>query len=182
MNLNNITNDSSINKDNLNEPNLFLKDMNLLSKKKIKLVNLNNQLKKKHKKYKNNLLKLKNRLQKKVTHTYNFCLEKYFLSILSILDSIEKSVFLLDNVDKNMSDFYIHLKDIQKIFSVIFLKYNIIVIDSINVPFNPDVHQAISIDFSKKYKNNYVSCVIQKGYLLNNRLLRPALVSVSQHQ
>lgn len=73
------------------------------------------------------------------------------------------------------------LKNILKTFSKFLLKFNIRIIDSKNNKFNPNKHQAIAIVNSIEIKNNYIVEVIQKGYTINNRLLRPAMVIVSNN-
>ncbi|VFP78153.1 Protein GrpE [Buchnera aphidicola (Cinara cuneomaculata)] len=151
-----------------------------LQQKKLKKLHLQQDIINDSKYYADKLLNFEVRLHKKINNTYNFFLEKYFLSILPVVDSIDASVHLLESSNKNNSEIYVYLKDIQKKFIYLFSKYKISIINAIDIPFNPEFHQAISIDFSGKYKNNYISYVIQPGYSINNRLLRPALVSVSQ--
>lgn len=151
-----------------------------LKKKKLKLSILKKDLLDKCNDYSEKLLQLEKRLQKRINNTYNFSLEKEIISILPVIDSIDSTENALNNCKDDISDICICLKKIQKNFSSLFLKYNILVINSINIPFDPNLHQAISIDFSEKYQNNYISKIIQKGYLLHSRLLRPALVSVSK--
>ncbi|WP_075431869.1 nucleotide exchange factor GrpE [Buchnera aphidicola] len=132
---------------------------------------------------KKEIIKIRNNLQKKTKDVYKFFLHKYFLLILPILDSIESSLSALTDIHEEVFlEVSIHLKKLNKLFLSIFMDFNVTKIDSINIPFNPEIHQAMSIDFSGKYLNNYISHVIQKGYLLNKRLLRPALVSVSQSE
>ncbi|MGI4816380.1 MAG: nucleotide exchange factor GrpE [Janthinobacterium lividum] len=151
-----------------------------LNKKQLELSTLKKDLLKISNNYSEKFLQVEKRLQKKVNNTYFFSLEKKILSMLPVIDSIDSTENVLNNCNYEHSDIYIFLKKIQKNFSSFFVKYNISVIDSINIPFDPNLHQAISIDFSEKYKNNYIANIIQKGYLLQNRLLRPALVSVSK--
>ena len=50
------------------------------------------------------------------------------------------------------------------------------------VPFNPEVHQAMTLLESTDHKPNHVMMVMQKGYTLNGRLLRPAMVAVSKER
>ncbi|WP_075433768.1 nucleotide exchange factor GrpE [Buchnera aphidicola] len=181
MNCDDMINNSVVDKKKNNSLNSeLLLDESLLLEKKKTLLDLEKKLLNKSNKYNENLSKLKERLQKKINITHNFFLEKYFLSILPIVDSIDSAEDLLNDSCNDYSDIYVQIKDIQKNFLSIFTKYQVSVINLVNISFNPDIHQAISIDFSKKYPNNYISRIIQKGYLLKNRLLRPALVSVSQ--
>lgn len=129
------------------------------------------------------IIKIRQNLQKKTKDIYKFFLHQYFLLMLPILDSIESSLSAVANIhEEGFLDVSEHLKKLHQLFLSIFIDFNVTKIDLINIPFNPEIHQAMSIDFSGKYLNNYVSHVIQKGYLLNQRLLRPALVSVSQSE
>ena len=59
-------------------------------------------------------------------------------------------------------------------------KYGIEIVGDVNVPFNPEVHQAMSMMESADHQPNHVMMVMQKGYTLNGRLLRPAMVAVSK--
>ena len=54
------------------------------------------------------------------------------------------------------------------------------VVDPLHQPFNPDHHQAISAVESNEHAPNTVVAVVQKGFVLNDRLLRPALVAVAR--
>ena len=60
------------------------------------------------------------------------------------------------------------------------LRNRLIVIDPLHQKFDPHLHQAISVAPSKDVAPNHVVSVLQKGYMINDRILRPALVTVSQ--
>jgi len=59
--------------------------------------------------------------------------------------------------------------------------FRVDIINATNIEFNPNIHQAISIQKSNSIKDNYVLSIVQNGYLLNGRLLRPAMVIVSKN-
>ena len=59
-------------------------------------------------------------------------------------------------------------------------KFGITEVDPQGQPFNPEQHQAMTMQPSEEYAPNTVMAVMQKGYLLNERLLRPAMVVVSK--
>jgi molecular chaperone GrpE len=61
-----------------------------------------------------------------------------------------------------------------------FDRNNLVVIDPLHQKFDPNRHQAISTVPSKDVAPNHVASVLQKGYMINDRVLRPALVTVSQ--
>ena len=61
-----------------------------------------------------------------------------------------------------------------------FERHRLLVIDPLHQKFDPNQHQAISMVPSREIAPNHVVSVLQKGYLINDRVLRPALVAVSQ--
>ena len=65
-------------------------------------------------------------------------------------------------------------------YKVCFAKFNIEVIDPIGEPFDPQLHQAMSIQENPEAEPNTVIAVMQKGYTLHGRVLRPAMVMVSK--
>ena len=69
-------------------------------------------------------------------------------------------------------------KILLSMFQQLFEKNNILEINPINEAFNPDLHQAISTHEDKSKKNDVIHEVIQKGYMLNDRIIKPALVVV----
>lgn len=123
---------------------------------------------------------LKIRIIKKKTKIYNFYLKDYFISLLPILDSIESAICEFKKINfYKEKELYNYIYKIHSDLLYLFKYYQIDKIEKINIPFDPNMHQAMSLDFSKKYPKNFVSYIIQKGYHLKNSLLRPAIVSVS---
>ncbi|MGL5163342.1 MAG: nucleotide exchange factor GrpE, partial [Plesiomonas shigelloides] len=59
-------------------------------------------------------------------------------------------------------------------------KFGVEPVDQVGCPFNPDVHQAMSMVESAEHPANHIVMVLQKGYTLNGRLIRPAMVMVSK--
>ena len=68
----------------------------------------------------------------------------------------------------------------QKSMLDVVRKFGVDVVGETNVPFNPDVHQAIAMVESEDVAPNHVLMVMQKGYTLNGRTLRAAMVSVAK--
>ncbi|MNN85549.1 heat shock protein GrpE [compost metagenome] len=68
----------------------------------------------------------------------------------------------------------------QKSMLDVVRKFGVEVVGETNVPFNPDVHQAIAMVESEDVAPNHVLMVMQKGYTLNGRTLRAAMVSVAK--
>jgi molecular chaperone GrpE len=61
-----------------------------------------------------------------------------------------------------------------------FDKLGVVEVNPLNEPFNPELHQAMTMQPSAEVEPNTVTAVMQKGYLLNDRLVRPAMVIVSK--
>ncbi|CAL4320653.1 Protein GrpE [Buchnera aphidicola (Periphyllus testudinaceus)] len=158
-----------------------------LEKNKKKIISLkkkNDELKKKiislKLKNKKNIKKIQNRCSKKIELCYKFCLEKNIFSVLPILDSLEMAISSINNKKKKYEKICKKLNFLKNYFIKVLLTYNVKIINKINVLFNPLIHQAIFLKNSKTIKKNHVVEIIQKGYLLNDRVLRAAMVSVSK--
>ena len=57
-------------------------------------------------------------------------------------------------------------------------KFSVVAVDPLGEKFNPEFHQAMAMQPSEEYENDHVSAVMQKGYTLSGRLVRPAMVMV----
>lgn len=117
------------------------------------------------------------RVQRDVENAHKYGLEKFVLELLPIIDSLERSLTLpeeqkhsvLEGVNMTLQMLYTALD-----------KFGIEQINPMNEPFKPEFHQAVSAQVDPNVAPNTVINVLQKGYLLNNRLIRPALVVVSK--
>jgi molecular chaperone GrpE len=121
------------------------------------------------------------RADRNVENAHKYALEKFVYELLPIIDSLElcltsvppkmqeaaKSV--TDGVDLTLKMFYTSLE-----------KFGVQQINPLNEPFNPELQQAISTKVDPDVAPNTVVSVLQKGYTLNSRLVRPALVVVSK--
>ncbi|XBC37876.1 MAG: nucleotide exchange factor GrpE [Buchnera aphidicola (Meitanaphis microgallis)] len=122
----------------------------------------------------------RDRIQKDVNNALKFSLNNFINSLLPTIDNIERALGVFDEKDEHVKSIFYELKVILRSFMKLFKKFGLIVIDESNVPFNPDIHQAMIIKSSSDKQKNCVISIIQKGYLLNGRLLRPAMVIVSK--
>ncbi|HHI93480.1 MAG TPA: nucleotide exchange factor GrpE [Gammaproteobacteria bacterium] len=123
------------------------------------------------------------RAKQDVENAHKFALEKFALELLPIKDSLEMGLTAADGVTEN-SDATAQLKEgtalTLKMLTTALEKFGIEAVDPIGDTFDPDKHQAMSIQESADHKPNTVIAVMQKGYQLNERLLRPAMVVVSK--
>lgn len=125
---------------------------------------------------------VRRRTELDIEKAHKFALEKFAGDLLPVVDSLERA---LELADKHNPELVAMIEGIELTFKSLLdavRKYGIEVIGDINVPFNPDIHQAMSLMESADHQPNHVMMIIQKGYTLNGRLLRPAMVAVSKAQ
>ena len=141
-------------------------------------------LQKKHDEHYDGLLRakaevenIKKRSSKEVENAYKYSIESILQEIIPIYDSLSLSCKL--SSDKTTKE---QLEEGNKLllsmFKQILEKNNIKEIDPEGEVFDPDHHQAISTIEDKKKKNDDIAEVVQKGYVLNGRVIKPALVIV----
>ena len=118
---------------------------------------------------------IRRRSYEEADKTRKFAIEGFSQELLSVKDSLEASLGS-DNVDnKTLIDgVELTLKQLNAVFE----KFNIVEINPIGEKFDPNEHQAMSMVESKEQESNTVLSVLQKGYKLNDRVIRPAMVSV----
>jgi molecular chaperone GrpE len=123
---------------------------------------------------------LKRRTQKDVENAHKYALEKFARELVNVVDSLELGIQAATSdtpeVAKLREGMELTLKQLQAVLK----KFNIEALDPTGKPFNPEHHQAMSMQPSDEHDPNTVVNVFQKGYLLNDRLIRPAMVVVSK--
>lgn len=121
---------------------------------------------------------IRRRAAEDVNKAQKFAVEKFSSEILAVKDSLEAGLAVeTATVESFKSGMELTLKQLTSIFE----KFNIAEINPVGEKLDPHKHQAISMIPSELPANTVVS-VMQKGYALNERVLRPALVMVSQGQ
>ena len=120
---------------------------------------------------------IKKRTAKEVENAYKYSIESILEQIIPIYDSLSLSCSHKEK-DINKDQVLEGNKILLSMFQQLFEKNNILEINPINEEFNPDLHQAISTHEDKSKKNDVIHEVIQKGYMLNDRIIKPALVVV----
>ena len=127
------------------------------------------------------------RFEKEVKDAFEFGSFNFAREILSILDNLQRAKEAIKN-DKHLKDnkdlnkFIENITIIEKDLLSIFEKNNIKKIDSQGKKFDPNVHQAMTEVESKEVEPGSVVKEIQPGYMLGDRLLRPALVGVAKRE
>lgn len=124
---------------------------------------------------------IKKRSQKEVENAYKYSTESILQEIIPIYDSLSLSCNLSDEkTTKEQLDQGNKL--LLSMFQKIFEKNNIEEINPEGESFNPEFHQAISTIENNNEENDKITEVVQKGYLLNNRVIKPALVIVVKNK
>lgn len=123
---------------------------------------------------------LKRRTQKDLDSAHKYGLEKFAKELLSVIDSLELGIQAATSDVPEV----VKLKEGSELtiaqFESVFAKFNIVAINPVGEAFNPEFHQAMTMVPSPDAEPNSVINVFQKGYVLNGRLIRPAMVVVAQ--
>ena len=120
---------------------------------------------------------VRRRADRDVENAHKFGLERLVQQILPIVDSLEKALEAKTNQDDPViQGVELTFKLLQDLMS----KESINVIDPLGEPFDPNLHEAMSMIENRELEPNSVFAVVQKGYTLNERLVRPAMVMVTK--
>ncbi|MGU9978187.1 MAG: nucleotide exchange factor GrpE [Candidatus Oxydemutatoraceae bacterium WSBS_2016_MAG_OTU14] len=109
-----------------------------------------------------------------------FAIESFAKQLLEVKDNLERSLALLDNKAQD-SDFYMGIELTLKLLTKAFEEAGLSESNPQGQDFNPAYHQAMQTIETDEYPPNTIMQVIQKGYMLKDRLIRPALVVVSKN-
>lgn len=119
------------------------------------------------------------RARQDVENAHKFSLERFALELLPVKDSLEMGLAAADD-----SEAVKQLREgtelTLKMLTSAMEKFGITEVDPVSQPFNPELHQAVAMQESAEHPANTVISVMQKGYRLNDRLIRPAMVVVSK--
>ncbi|MCK5120645.1 MAG: nucleotide exchange factor GrpE [Methylococcales bacterium] len=123
---------------------------------------------------------LKKRTQKDLENAHKYGLEKFAKELLVVIDSLELGIQASTSNDPEVVTLREGSELTIKQFESVFAKFNIEALDPTGEAFNPELHQAMTMHPSTDVAPNTVLNVFQKGYILNGRLIRPAMVVVSK--
>lgn len=115
-----------------------------------------------------------------VEKAHKFALEKFAGDLLPVVDNLERALGFINREDEALKGIVEGVELTLKSFLDTVAKYGVNQIDPQGQPFNPELHEAMTIQPSADVAPNTVIFVMQKGYELNGRLLRPAMVGVSK--
>ena len=121
---------------------------------------------------------IRKRAQADIANAHKYAIENFSTELLAVMDSLEAALAVENATVENFKNgMELTLKQLAAAFN----KFNIKVIEPVGAKFDPHQHQAMCAMDSDLVPNTVVQ-VMQKGYMLNDRVIRPALVTVSKAQ
>lgn len=121
------------------------------------------------------------RKDEEVSRMLEYANEDIAKDILPIVDNFERAINLDDtNLDDELSKFLAGFKMIYCHLVETLEKYEVKAIDGINIPFDPTIHQGVLTEKVEGMESGMVVEVMQKGYKLKEKVIRPAMVKVSE--
>lgn len=123
---------------------------------------------------------VRRRSAQEVEKARNYALEKFAGELLSVIDNLERALLAIDPSDEANKGIAEGIEMTYKGFINTIQKFGMEAVNPEGAPFDPQQHQAMGMQENAEVPANTVLQVMQKGYLLNGRLLRPAMVMVSR--
>jgi molecular chaperone GrpE len=124
---------------------------------------------------------LRRRTEQDIEKAHKYGQEKLSIELLAVMDNLERAQEAASNSEDEAIKAIREGVDLTlKGFADCFTKFNIETIDPLGEPFDPQLHQAMSMQENTESEPNTVIAVMQKGYTLHGRVIRPAMVMVSK--
>jgi len=124
---------------------------------------------------------MRRRCEADVEKAHKFALEKFSAELLSVVDNLERALGAVpDTGSEPVKALCEGVELTLKGFLEILSKFNIQQINPVGAPFDPQLHQAITMMVNPQVEPNTVLDVMQKGYTLSGRVIRPAMVVVAR--
>lgn len=123
---------------------------------------------------------MRRRAEQDVEKAHKFALEKFAKDILNTIDNLERALATPANLeDETIKALFGGVELTLKELLATVARFGVEPVGAVGEAFNPDLHQAISMQPSEGFETNQITAVLQKGYLLNGRVIRPAMVMVA---
>ena len=127
------------------------------------------------------LINYRRRKDEEVTKLLKFCNEDLIKQMLPVLDNFERAIKLDDNnLEDEVSKFLEGFKMIYCNMQNIMNNFEVKTIDGSNIDFDPIYHNAIMVEHIEGIEPGKVIEVLQKGYIYKDKVIRPAMVKVSE--
>ncbi|AAK02418.1 nucleotide exchange factor GrpE [Pasteurella multocida 36950] len=123
---------------------------------------------------------IRRRAEQDVEKAHKFGLEKFSKDILNTIDNLERALATPANLeDESIKSLFDGVELTLKELLATVSRFGVEAVGVVGETFNPEVHQAISMQPMEGFETNQITVVLQKGYLLNGRVIRPAMVMVA---
>lgn len=123
---------------------------------------------------------IRRRTEQDVEKAHKFALEKFAKNILNTIDNLERALATPANMeDESVKALFNGVELTLKELLATVARFGVEPVGVVGEVFNPDLHQAISMQPMEGFETNQIITVLQKGYLLNGRVIRPAMVMVA---
>lgn len=122
----------------------------------------------------------KKRKQREIDEFKKFANETIFRQILPVVDNLERAIASAETNSGEGANLLEGVKLTHKDILKLLETFSVKVIKAGNEPFDPNFHQAVTRQETDEFPENTVTAVLQNGYLLHDRLIRPAMVVVSK--
>ena len=123
---------------------------------------------------------VKRRAEQDIEKARKFALERFCSELLPVADNLERALEATTGDEEIVKPIAEGVQLTLKSFHDALKKFNIEALDPQGEPFDPQLHQAMTMVENNEVEPNTVIAVMQKGYTLNGRLVRPAMVMVSK--
>jgi len=123
---------------------------------------------------------LRKRHDRDLANAHKYGLERFVNELLPVRDSLELGLQAAQDDNADVTKLREGTELTLNLFTSVMEKFNVAVINPEGESFNPELHQAMAMQPAEDVEPNTVITVVQKGYSLNERLVRPAMVIVSQ--
>lgn len=123
---------------------------------------------------------LRKRTSRDVEQAHKYALDKFVAELLPVIDSLELGISAAAGDNGEADGLREGMELTLKKFLDVMSKFGVQPIDPQGEKFNPEMHEAVSMQESAEAGSNTVITVVQKGYTLNDRLVRPAMVVVAK--
>lgn len=124
---------------------------------------------------------LRRRTEQDIEKAHKYGQEKFSSELLSVMDNLERALDAAsEHENEAVKAIYDGVDLTLKSFSDCFSKFNIEALDPLGEPFDPALHQAMSMQENTDVEPNTIIAVMQKGYTLHGRVIRPAMVMVAK--
>ena len=123
---------------------------------------------------------VRRRVERDLQNAHKFALERFVSELLPVKDSLERGLSASTEKGASVESIAEGAELTLRMLEQAMEKFGITVVDPADEPFNPEFHQAMTMQQSDTAESGTVLTVVQKGYLLNERLVRPAMVIVAK--